>query len=426
MYVVTSKDGGIILMIAALILLGTWPALLNLLERKGRVPQHTFMDYCLTNYLVAIVIALTLGQIGHSTEDTPNFATQLHQDNGPSVGFALAGGIFLCLGNLGTQYGLAFVGLSITEVVSSSLTVVGGTILNYFLDDRINRAEILFPGVGCFLIAAIVGLLVHASNTDDINAKLGIRKGHWLKNITAKESHEVPPPNGTMSSPDKALKDDSAKGADPEKGGKYGSGTSTGSSARGSAEFLSDVEGKRAIKVVGSPLVIGMCILVFNGVCYTLFSPSFNLATNDQWHRLPPGVPKLVVYTAFFYFSTMFFALSFFLNVIFLYKPILGAPKSSFTAYLKDWGVNRIIAFCAGIICGLGNTFQFMGGQAAGYAAADSVQALPLVSTIWGVVLFGEYFRSSKRTYLLLAVMLLMFAAAVGLLMGSAGHRQTS
>ena len=30
------------------------------------------------------------------------------------------------------------------------------------------------------------------------------------------------------------------------------------------------------------------------------------------------------------------------------------------------------------------------------------LQALPLVSTIWGVVLFGEYFRSSKRTYLLL------------------------
>ena len=56
-------------------------------------------------------------------------------------------------------------------------------------------------------------------------------------------------------------------------------------------------------------------------------------------------------------------ALSFFLNVIFLYKPILGAPKSSFTAYLMDWGVNRFIAFGAGIICGLGNTFQFMGGQ---------------------------------------------------------------
>lgn len=386
-------------------------------------PQHTFLDYTLTNYLVAIVIALTLGQIGHSTEETPNFTTQVHQDNGASVGFALAGGVFLCLGNIGTQYALAFVGLSITEVVSSSLTVVGGTILNYFLDDRINRAEILFPGVGCFLIAAILGLVVHASNTDDINAKLGIKRGHWLRNVTAKESHETPASLGPGDNTENDFLDDSAKGKDPEKAVKA---SGAGGSARGSAEFLSEVEGQRAIKVVGSSLAIGMCILVFNGVCYTLFSPSFNLATNDQWHVLPPGVPNLVVYTAFFYFSTMFFFLSFTLNLVFMYKPILGAPKSSITAYLKDWGVNRLIAFCAGVICGLGNTFQFMGGQAAGYAAADSVQALPLVSTIWGVLLFGEYYRSSKRTYLLLGAMLIMFAAAVGLLMGSAGHRQTS
>ena len=48
------------------------------------------------------------------------------QDNGASVGFALAGGIFLVLGNIGTQYALAYCGLSITEVVSSSITVVGG------------------------------------------------------------------------------------------------------------------------------------------------------------------------------------------------------------------------------------------------------------------------------------------------------------
>ena len=54
---------------------------------------------------------------------------------------------------------------------------------------------------------------------------------------------------------------------------------------------------------------------------------------------------------------------SFTLNIIFLYKPILGAPKSSIMAYLKDWGWNRMIAYAAGIICGLGNTFQFMGGQ---------------------------------------------------------------
>lgn len=47
-----------------------------------------------------------------------------------------------------------------------------GTTMNYFLDDKINRAEILFPGVACFLIAVCLGSAVHASNDADNKAKL--------------------------------------------------------------------------------------------------------------------------------------------------------------------------------------------------------------------------------------------------------------
>jgi hypothetical protein len=50
------------------------------------------------------------------------------------------------------------------------------------------------------------------------------------------------------------------------------------------------------------------------------------------------------------------------LNLIFLYKPILGAPRSSITEYVMDWR-DRHWALLAGVICGLGNGFQFMGGQ---------------------------------------------------------------
>ena len=49
--------------------------------------------------------------------------------------------------------------------------------MNYFLDDRINRAEILFPGVGCFLVAAFLGSFLHSSNVADIDKKLGIQRG---------------------------------------------------------------------------------------------------------------------------------------------------------------------------------------------------------------------------------------------------------
>lgn len=48
------------------------------------------------------------------------------QDNGPAVAFALAGGLALGIGNILMQYSLAFVGISLTEVVSASLAVVGG------------------------------------------------------------------------------------------------------------------------------------------------------------------------------------------------------------------------------------------------------------------------------------------------------------
>jgi hypothetical protein len=48
------------------------------------------------------------------------------QDQWPSILFAAAGGVTLSLGTLATQYGWAFVGLSVTEVMASSLKVVIG------------------------------------------------------------------------------------------------------------------------------------------------------------------------------------------------------------------------------------------------------------------------------------------------------------
>lgn len=414
MYLVEDKGGAIALMLAALCFLGTWPAVMTLLERRGRLPQHTYLDYSITNLLAAVIIAFVLGQIGSSKPDMPNFLTQLGQDNGPSIGFAMVGGLVLSLGNLATQYAWAFVGLSVTEVVSSSITVVVGTTMNYFLDDRINRAEILFPGVGCFLIAVCLGAVVHASNAADNEAKLESLPSDYkmMQNVSRDQNLKNQSNGSTL---------------DEEIGENNHSDPSVqfNTVKTGSAEFLREVENRRSIKVAGSNIYFGLGIVFFAGICFSLFSPAFNLATNDQWHTLKSGVPHLVVYTAFFYFSVCCFVVAIILNIIFLYRPILGLPKSSFTAYLKDWR-GRQWALLAGFLCGFGNGFQFMGGQAAGYAAADAVQALPLVSTFWGILLFGEYRRSSRRTYLSLASMLSMFIVAVGVLMASSGKRKTT
>ncbi|CAK9863326.1 unnamed protein product [Sphagnum jensenii] len=386
MYLVQDKGGAIALMIVALCFLGTWPALLNLVERQGRNLMHTYLDYSFTNYLVAIIFAFTLGQIGSSTPESPNFLTQLPQDNGPSVGFAIAGGLVLGMGNLMSQYAWPFVGLSIANVISASITVVGGTTMNYFLDDRINKAQILFPGVGCFLIAVFLGAALHASYSRDNLAKLQAQNHDNNEFQAQANSVQV---------------------------------------KAGSAQYLTQLEEQRAMKITGAKVTFGLAIAVASGICFALFSPAFNLATNDQWHRLKPGVPHLVVYTAFFYFSTMSFVWGITVNTVLLYRPLLGLPKSSLKMYINDWR-GRQWALLAGLLCGLGNGFQFMGGQAAGYAAADAVQALPLVSTFWGVLIFKEYYRSSRQTYILLAAMLIMFSLAVCLLASSSGTRKTS
>ncbi|VVB03987.1 unnamed protein product [Arabis nemorensis] len=408
MYVVESKAGAIGCMILSLCILGSWPAILTLLERRGRLPQHTFLDFTTANLLAAIVIAFSLGEVGKSTFLTPDFTTQLSQDNWPSVLLAVAGGVLLSVGNLATQYAFAFVGLSVTVVITASITVVIGTTLNYFLDDKINKAEILFPGVGCFLVAVFLGAAVHSSNAADVKAKLESLPSEYKAGT-----------QDFYSSIKKGEDNSEKEKTDVESQEKV----PTGKAKAGTAGFFVELENKRAIKVFGKSIMIGLFITLFAGICLSLFSPAFNLATNDQWSTLPKGVPKLVVYTAFFYFSIAGFLIALILNLIFLYRPMAGLARSSLKKYVND-SKGRGWSVFAGFLCGFGNGLQFMGGQAAGYAAADSVQALPLVSTFWGIILFGEYRRSSKRTYVLLVSMLVMFVAAVAILMASSGHRK--
>ncbi|KFK26234.1 hypothetical protein AALP_AA8G220500 [Arabis alpina] len=411
MYVIESKSAAIGCMILSLCCLGSWPAILTLLERRGRLPQHTFLDFTTANLLAAVVIAFSLGEVGKSTFLTPDFTTQLSQDNWPSVLLAVVGGVLLSVGNLATQYALAFVGLSVTEVIIASITVVVGTTLNYFLDDKINKAEVLFPGVGCFLIAVFLGAAVHSSNAADVKVKLESLPSEYKA--------------GTQDfySSIKKGEDDTEKALTEKPDDVESQEKPAGKAKAGTAGFFVELENKRAIKVFGKSIMIGLCICLFGGICLSLFSPAFNLATNDQWSTLPKGVPKLVVYTAFFYFSIAGFLIALILNLIFLYRPMAGLGKSSLKKYVND-SKGRGWAVFAGFLCGFGNGLQFMGGQAAGYAAADSVQALPLVSTFWGIILFGEYRRSSKRTYVLLVSMLVMFVVAVAILMASSGHRK--
>ena len=74
MRVIEDKGGAIAVMLVSLFFIGTFPAIMMLLERRGRLPQHTYLDYSVTNLL-----AVAFGQPGESRPGLPSFFTQLSQ-----------------------------------------------------------------------------------------------------------------------------------------------------------------------------------------------------------------------------------------------------------------------------------------------------------------------------------------------------------
>lgn len=77
MYTVENKGVAMPLMLVALLFGGTFGPLMPFLEPRGWLPQHIYLDYSIANFLAAVLIAVTVGQIGESTSDMPNFFTQL-------------------------------------------------------------------------------------------------------------------------------------------------------------------------------------------------------------------------------------------------------------------------------------------------------------------------------------------------------------
>ena len=79
MRVIEDKGGAIAVMLVSLFFIGTFPAIMTLLERRGRLPQHTYLDYSVTNLLAAAVLAVAFGQPGESRPGLPSFFTQVSQ-----------------------------------------------------------------------------------------------------------------------------------------------------------------------------------------------------------------------------------------------------------------------------------------------------------------------------------------------------------
>ena len=353
---------GILLLLWSLVCLGTWPALLRLgcgeWSSQPRAVSLVYLDYALTYVgvsTVPLLSALCLSPRMVDDPDEPSLFTAT------LVAAATLGGTLLALGNLSYQWATAVGNQPVTTVlcVQGSLTVVLGAGVNYGLEPEMTtRPEYLAAGVVVFLLAIALATRAQVLQQKQ-KERLEQAYYHWT-------------PDGEFTS----------------------------SSSSASVDTITEN------KKEGNHSWLGTGIALLGGLAYGFFSPAFNVAVNDpfDWSERPKDSyyynehrtkrdPGLLVFYANLWFSLAFGVISVVGNLALLR---LQMPEENLYhivwKYLTQtsW-VDRRVAFLAGIVCAAGNVLQFQGAQHVGYATADLVQAYPLVSTVWDILLFGEF-----------------------------------
>ena len=263
--------------------------------------------------------------------------------------------------------------LSIVLPLQGSLCVVLGTSVNYVLQPPArSEPTILFCGVAAFLAAIALSAAAHLAHEREADAD-GERERRRGQTACAR-----------LLLPDAPL--DSA-------------GQQPAAARRVSSHGL-------------RPRRRGRLLLRF-------FTPAFNLAVNDElgWAAAGGGRPLVrgewllrLAFAASAWVSTSRYAMA---------PPARGARRSPSTSTAGGGsGRGRALAFAllAGAALRARQRRAVLGRSLAGFAAADLVQAYPLVSTLWGMGLFGEFRGASRRVCCLLAAMYSSFVAAVALL----------
>lgn len=320
-FTVYSIGCALLLFILALLLLGAWPAVWKYLDIKGKKPTHTFIDYGVAYAVVGGVASIVGGCLEYAGGTKPSFKDQITIDSGPLAAFAVFCGVALGIGDLLLQYAIVYIGVTLAPSISSSMVNVVAIVLSYFTDQGLNDPTFVFTGLACSVLAIILGAVtqfVHERTTGEVN--------HVDDKF--KEAKDI-------KLPDTDAGDDGTASPAPEAGPTAAT--------------------KRAV-------MLGLALSIVSGVLTGLFIPAFSVACNDPFKMLRPGQQPMSLYVASMYMTIAVGITAVSINVVLLYKPVPGTPRSSITEYFKD-NQHKVASLGAGTMVTLSNVLQFAGGQ---------------------------------------------------------------
>src|SRR5436305_5016093 len=140
----------LIMMITAAVCWGSWANTFK--GVKNYRFELFYWDYAIGIFLISLVLALTMGSMGH---DSSSFLNNVHSADTSNIVSTLIGGAIFNLANLLLVAAIDMAGLAVAFPVSIGIALVVGTILSYALQPKGNLL-FLAAGVACAFIAVVL------------------------------------------------------------------------------------------------------------------------------------------------------------------------------------------------------------------------------------------------------------------------------
>ncbi len=111
-----------------------------------------YWDYALGIFLIAVILAFTMGSTG---SETSSFLNNVRAADRANIVSTLAGGVVFNLANILLVAAIDMAGLAIAFPVSIGIALVVGVVLSYIIQPKGNAA-LLAAGVACAVIAIVL------------------------------------------------------------------------------------------------------------------------------------------------------------------------------------------------------------------------------------------------------------------------------
>ncbi len=156
MFIVETYWLAVVMCLITMLCWGSWANTQKLASKEWRF-QLFYWDYAIGVFLLAVLLAFTLGSSGSGGR---SFLTDLRQADGRWLGSAFIGGIIFNLSNILLVAAIDIAGMAVAFPVGVGLALVLGVVTTY-LSTRVGNVPMLGLGVGAVVVAIILDALAY-------------------------------------------------------------------------------------------------------------------------------------------------------------------------------------------------------------------------------------------------------------------------